>query len=184
MFFHCEALFCNIKEKLCAFIFKVFCDPPHPTLSQPMRCHETDACLWPALNSSLHFSLLLYSNMQFCIFSQAVLVPRGSVCKHPQSILRLILSKLSKEYFWSQFFFCQWLSSHVPRLLPVYHSNHYCFIVPFCFSICLQSKHERQEDSKLSRARFVIFQLFQYSCRTLHVRVLLHYQNHQGLWLL
>lgn len=85
-----------------------------------------------------------------------------------------------KSIFDRNFFFLSMAKLSCAKT-PVYHSNQYCFIVPFCFSICLQSKHERQEDSKLSRARFVIFQLFQYSCRTLHVRVLLHYQKHQGL---
>lgn len=132
----------------------------------------------PLLTSSVFKYAVLYF-LPSCPRAKRICLQTPSKYPPPHSF-----KTLKRVFLIAIFFFCQWLSSHVPRLLPVYHSNHYCFIVPFCFSICLQSKHERQEDSKLSRARFVIFQLFPYSCRTSHVRVLLQYQNHQGLWLL
>lgn len=70
-------------------------------------------------NGSLHISLL-YSDVHFSISSQAALMPRGSFYKHLQSNFVLILLKLSKAYFRpANFFFPQWLSSFVPRLLSV-----------------------------------------------------------------
>lgn len=41
-FSHCEALFCNIRQKLYAFTSKAFCDLSLPTLSEPICCYDTD----------------------------------------------------------------------------------------------------------------------------------------------
>lgn len=128
-------------------------------------------------NGSLHISLL-YSDVHFSISSQAALMPRGSFYKHLQSNFVLILLKLSKAYFRPANFFFSPMAKLFCAKTPVCHANQECFIASFCFPICLLPSCLSYFDCKLSRAGFVIFQLVLCLCRTLRMRLLLHYQNH------
>lgn len=178
-FFHCETLLCNIKQKLYTFTSKAFVTCPslpyqNPFVAMRLILLPTGSCIW----GSLHISLLLHSNVHFTISYQTTLMLRGSFGKYFQSNLVNVLLKFRKSYFWPSVCLFLLMAKLSSAETPVYHPNQDCFIASSCFPICLLSCCLSYVNCKLSRVGLVIFQLLLCLCRMLHMRFLLHYQNH------